>query len=99
MNDSRHKPLILRGVSQVGKTTIVNKFDGRSGNYLSVNLGKKEVASLFELNIHSIEGADTFIVCALRKDKAGTLIFIHEIQNSAKAIAFRLFYERRYFYP
>lgn len=51
MNDSRRKPLILRGARQVGKTTVVNEFGGQFENYLSVNLEKKEAASLFELNI------------------------------------------------
>lgn len=51
MNDSRRKPLILRGARQVGKTTVVNEFGGQFENHLSVNLEKKEAASLFELNI------------------------------------------------
>lgn len=51
MDDSRRKPLILRGARQVGKTTVVNEFGGQFENHLSVNLEKKEAASLFELNI------------------------------------------------
>ena len=32
--DKKHKPLILRGARQVGKTTVVNEFGAQFDNYL-----------------------------------------------------------------
>ena len=32
--DKKHKPLILRGARQVGKTTVVNEFGSQFDNYL-----------------------------------------------------------------
>lgn len=32
--DKNHKPLILRGARQVGKTTVVNEFGRQFDNYL-----------------------------------------------------------------
>lgn len=95
MNDSRRKPLILRGARQVGKTTVVNEFGGQFENYLSVNLEKKEAASLFELNIPLKDLIPLlFAHCGKIRQEGKTLIFIDEIQNSAKAIALlRYFYE------
>lgn len=95
MNDSRRKPLILRGARQVGKTTVVNEFGRQFENYLSVNLEKKEAASLFELNIPLKDLLPLlFAHCGKIRREGKTLIFIDEIQNSAKAIALlRYFYE------
>lgn len=95
MNDSWRKPLILRGARQVGKTTVVNEFGRQFENYLSVNLEKKEAASLFELNIPLKDLLPLlFAHCGKIRREGKTLIFIDEIQNSAKAIALlRYFYE------
>ena len=41
-NADRHKPLILRGARQVGKTTIVNEFGSQFENYLYFNMERNE---------------------------------------------------------
>ena len=50
--DERHKPLILRGARQVGKTTVVNEFGSQFDNYLYFNLEMSESVRLFEMDIH-----------------------------------------------
>ena len=49
--DERHKPLILRGARQVGKTTVVNEFGSQFDNYLYFNLEMNESVRLFEMDI------------------------------------------------
>lgn len=49
--DERHKPLILRGARQVGKTTVVNEFGSQFDNYLYFNLEMSESVRLFEMDI------------------------------------------------
>ncbi|WP_075560225.1 ATP-binding protein [Parabacteroides timonensis] len=93
--DSHRKPLILRGARQVGKTTIVNEFGKQFDNYLSLNLEKEEAAKLFELAIPLKDLMPLlFAHCGILRKEGRTLLFIDEIQNSAKAISLlRYFYE------
>ena len=49
--DEKHKPLILRGARQVGKTTVVNEFGSLFDNYLYFNLERNENVKLFEMEI------------------------------------------------
>lgn len=96
-NADRHKPLILRGARQVGKTTIVNEFGSQFENYLYFNMERNENVRLFEMDI-SIDDLVTMLFASLGKVKneGKTLIFIDEIQNSPKTIALlRYFYEQR----
>lgn len=96
-NADRHKPLILRGARQVGKTTIVNEFGSQFENYLYFNMERNENVRLFEMDI-SIDDLITMLFASLGKVKneGKTLIFIDEIQNSPKTIALlRYFYEQR----
>ena len=90
-----HKPLILRGPRQVGKTTLVNEFAKKFDNYLYLNLYKPSAAALFEKE-QEIEDlvTDIFLFCRKKREPGKTLLFIDEIQNSAPAIAkLRYFYE------
>lgn len=95
--DEKHKPLILRGARQVGKTTIVNEFGKQFDNYLYFNLERSESAKLFEMDIPLDNLIQMLFASLGLPHKAGsTLIFIDEIQNSPKAIALlRYFYEQR----
>ena len=96
-NADWHKPLILRGARQVGKTTIVNEFGSQFENYLYFNMERNENVRLFEMDI-SIDDLITMLFASLGKVKneGKTLIFIDEIQNSPKTIALlRYFYEQR----
>ena len=46
-----HKPLILRGARQVGKTTVVNQFGAGFDNYLYVNMEVAENVRLLEMEL------------------------------------------------
>lgn len=93
--DEYRKPLILRGARQVGKTTVVNEFGKQFDNYLSLNLEKAEAALLFDLAIPLKDLVPLlFAHCGIARKDGRTLLFIDEIQNSAKAVArLRYFYE------
>lgn len=92
---SSHKPLILRGARQVGKTTLVNEFSKEFENYIHLNLERENEARIFQLS-DSVE--EIIQLCCFHKKmilKEGrTLLFIDEIQNVPKAVALlRYFYE------
>ena len=93
---SRRKPLVLRGARQVGKTTVVNQFGRTFDNYIYLNLEDAEAAALFDLNVPLADLIPFFFAhCKKKKVEGTTLIFIDEIQNSAKAVArLRYFYEQ-----
>lgn len=95
--DERHKPLILRGARQVGKTTVVNEFSSQFDNYLYFNLEMSESVRLFEMDIPLNDLVNMLFASLGKSQKEGsTLIFIDEIQNSPKTIALlRYFYEQR----
>ncbi len=95
--NAKHKPLILRGARQVGKTTVVNEFGTQFDNYLYFNLENPESIKLFEMEI-PLDDLVNMLYASLGKSQKGgsTLIFIDEIQNSPKTIALlRYFYEQR----
>lgn len=95
--DKKHKPLILRGARQVGKTTVVNEFGKHFDNYLYFNLERGEAVKLFEMEIplDDLVGM-LFASCGKEQKNGSTLIFIDEIQNSPKTISLlRYFYELR----
>ena len=95
--DKKHKPLILRGARQVGKTTVVNEFGSQFDNYLYFNLERNENAKLFEMEIPLNDLVNMLYASVGKVKKEGTtLVFIDEIQNSPKTIALlRYFYEQR----
>jgi uncharacterized protein len=89
------KPLILRGVRQVGKTTVIEQFADKFDTFLKLNL---EISRDLEL----IESSDDVLKlveqihfhCKLRVKKGTCLLFIDEIQFSPKTTALlRYFYE------
>ncbi len=93
--DPARKPLVLRGARQVGKTTVVDIFAEDFDNYLYLNLEKPKELELFEkqFSVDTLLEAIFFIKNKSQK-KGKTLLFIDEIQNSPKAVAFlRYFYE------
>lgn len=95
--DEKHKPLILRGARQVGKTTVINDFGNQFDNYLYFNLERSQNIKLFEMDI-PLDDLVNMLYSSLGKVKkqGSTLIFIDEIQNSPKTIALlRYFYEQR----
>ena len=44
----KHKPLILRGARQVGKTTVVHEFGKEFDDYLYLNLEREKDAAIFD---------------------------------------------------
>ncbi len=90
-----HKPLVLRGARQVGKTTLVKQFAQGYGVYLTLNLEKSADRQVFESGL-SIEEQLTTIYMLNNKERRDvpTLLFIDEIQNSPQAVAMlRYFHE------
>ncbi len=91
----RHKPLVLRGARQVGKTTLVEQFAHEYGVFLRLNLERETDRRLFETDM-SIDELVTniYLLNNQERRKVPTLLFVDEIQNSPKAVAMlRYFYE------
>lgn len=95
-SNERHKPLILRGARQVGKTTLVHEFGKQFDNYLAFNMEIPQDKAILEMNIPIKELAILLYAAKGKERKSGsTLLFIDEIQNSPKTIALlRYFYEQ-----
>lgn len=47
-NSRSHKPLILRGARQVGKTTVIRNFGKSFDNFIELNLEKEKRQELFQ---------------------------------------------------
>lgn len=90
-----HKPMVLRGARQVGKTTLVNQFAAEYEVYLKLNLEKAVDRQLFETDASMDELVTTIYLLNNQERRAvPTLLFIDEIQNSPRAVAMlRYFYE------
>ena len=97
-NDSRRKPLLLRGVRQCGKTSAVRHLGEHFASYVEINFDKKpSLCSIFEgdIDVDSIISRLEIEMSASIKD-GETLLFIDEIQACPRAIsALRYFYEER----
>ena len=93
----RRKPLLLRGARQVGKTTVVNEFGKSYDNYLPFNLERPDHKALLEKELPLDTLVEQlFLFHRQQRQEGNTLIFIDEIQNSAKVISkLRFFYEDR----
>lgn len=94
-NQEVHKPLIIRGARQVGKSHLVKEFATNNfTNFVNINLDKKDHFNTFN-EASSVEDfiqrADVFFKESI---DTNTLIFIDEIQNSPNLInLLRFFYE------
>ena len=95
-NDPNHKPLLIRGARQVGKSTAVKQLGKSFKHYLEINLEKQpDLHQFFPDNI------DVKRTCQLLSVSTGipvipgeTLLFIDEIQSCQNAIkALRYFRE------
>ncbi len=89
------KPLIIRGARQVGKTSVINLFAEKFDKYIYLNLDKSEDLALFSNDYPFQDVVDSIFFAKSVEKKAGkTLIFIDEIQNSARAVSLlRFFFE------
>ncbi|MEK7726761.1 MAG: AAA family ATPase [candidate division KSB1 bacterium] len=94
-NHPDHKPLVLRGARQVGKTTAVKIFSSEFENYIYLNLELKGDRDLFTETLSLKEIFQAIVVIKNIHVKNGkTLLFIDEIQNSPVAVKLlRYFYE------
>jgi predicted AAA+ superfamily ATPase len=92
---SDHKPLVLRGARQVGKTTVVNMFSKSFDQYICLNLEKPEDLRIFDPERPFQETVDAiFFLKGKPRHGKSTLVFIDEIQNSSVAVqSLRYFYE------
>lgn len=94
--DARHKPLLIRGARQVGKSSAVRNL-GRSFNYfIEVNLEKnKSLSKVFEGDLSPQRICrDLSAILSIPIVPGETLLFIDEIQISKEAISsLRFFYE------
>lgn len=91
-----HKPLVLRGARQVGKTTLIDEFSKQYDCYIKLNLEQSADAMAFSISDNVSEIFQ--YLCLQRKivvDKnKRTLLFIDKIQNEPKAVGLlRYFYE------
>ena len=89
------KPLILRGVRQVGKTTVVEQFAKEFDTFLKLNLELSSDVNLIESTDDVNALVEQIHFHCKKKVKNGTcLLFIDEIQFSPKTTALlRYFYE------
>ncbi len=96
-NSARHKPLLLRGARQVGKSSAVRELGKSFEFFIEVNLERNSA-------LNSLFGDDLDIkkICVQLSAiyntpivPGKTLLFIDEIQTNARAIAsLRFFYEQ-----
>ena len=95
-NTRKHKPLVLRGARQVGKTTAIDLFSSSFDQYIYLNLEKEEDAKPFrEINDTGQLLEAIFFLKNKSKQFESTLMFIDEIQEEPKAISqLRYFYEQ-----
>lgn len=95
-NDSRRKPLLLRGARQVGKSSAVRNLGGNFKYFVEVNFDKnQDVYTLFQKNLSPKEICEQLSLIYNTPIKAGeTLLFLDEIQSCEAAISsLRYFYE------
>jgi predicted AAA+ superfamily ATPase len=92
----KHKPLLLRGARQVGKTSLVREFAKEFECFVELNLERERNNNLFKVDdVNDILNA-AFLFANKVPVEGSTLLFIDEIQESPKAIQMlRYFYEER----
>lgn len=96
-NDKEHKPLIIRGARQTGKTTLVQIFSKEFENLVSLNL-EFSVQRRYWDGEPSVEQFLRNVEVAQRQKvtPGKTLLFLDEIQNEPRAIRMlRYFYEQK----
>ena len=95
-NQDEHKPLVLRGARQVGKTTAVHLWSDQLDQYACLNLELPEDRQFFEQNLSFEDRLEAiFFSKNLVRQKGKTLLFIDEIQNVPQAVTdLRYFYEK-----
>lgn len=87
-NESPHKPLLLRGARQVGKSTAVRNLGRSFSNFVEINFEKNpEYGTLFDQNLDISRIVPQLEALAQKQIIPGkTLLFFDEIQFCPKAI-------------
>lgn len=85
---TRHKPLLLRGARQVGKSTAVRHLGESFTSYVEINFEKNpEFKALFDENLDVTRITSQLEVLTGKEISPGkTLLFLDEIQNCPNAI-------------
>lgn len=92
----KHKPLLLRGARQIGKSTAVRHLAEQFDNYVEINFEKQPVyKSFFETDLDVTRIVPLISAMSKNSIVAGkTLLFLDEIQDCPEAImALRYFWE------
>jgi predicted AAA+ superfamily ATPase len=97
-NTKKHKPLLVRGARQIGKSSSVREFGKTFDNFVEINFEKKEhqqTQKIFEQFSSPKSIIEELEAIYGQKIVAGkTLLFLDEIQSCISAIsALRFFYE------
>ena len=88
--NENHKPLMILGARQVGKTYIIDKFARENyKNYYMINLFERtDILEIYQSNINSEEKYQKLkVLLDFDLEKEDTILFIDEIQESEKIIA------------
>lgn len=95
--NENHKPLVIRGARQVGKSTLVRDFGKEFDSFVEVNLEISEDAEIF-MRTDDVNEIWQFLCLRDRIVSDSTkrmLLFIDEIQEVPSAVALlRYFYEK-----
>lgn len=94
--ESRHKPILLRGARQVGKSSAVRHLGRRFDNYVEVNFERDpQFGKFFERDLDPariVRELSAYLGKAIESGR--TLMFLDEIQSCPRAImSLRYFYE------
>lgn len=83
-----HKPLLLRGARQVGKSTAVKELARKFGSFVEVNFEKQpQFKELFKDDLDIIRIVSQIsAICGTRIEPGKTLLFLDEIQECPQAI-------------
>lgn len=95
---TEHKPLLLRGARQVGKSTAVRHLGEQFDSFVEVNFDKqKSYATLFDGDLNVREIAAQIANLSGKVVQAGkTLLFFDEIQSCPRAILSLRFFQEDY---
>lgn len=85
---STHKPILLRGARQVGKSTAVRHLGKQFSNYVEINLEREpQYKAAFQQDLNVLRIIPELSAMAGQRIEAGkTLLFIDEIQECPEAI-------------
>jgi hypothetical protein len=95
--ESRHKPLLIRGARQVGKTQTIREFGKKFDQFIEINFEETpRLTALFAGDLSPAAICENIAAIHRTSIVPGqTLLFLDEIQNCPQAIAaLRFFHEK-----